>query len=49
MELKPLEKVEHKFSLEIEFKSEAKNGILMFGQEQEHGMGDFISLAIVDG
>lgn len=49
MELEPLENVEHKFSLEIEFKARAINGILIYAQEKPNGLGDFISVALIDG
>eukprot|EP00094_Tigriopus_californicus_P000322 TCALIF_00311-PA protein Name:"Similar to Agrn Agrin (Mus musculus)" AED:0.20 eAED:0.20 QI:0/0.36/0.34/0.86/1/1/23/48/1678 len=49
VELEPLENVEHKFSLEIEFKARAINGILIYAQEKPNGLGDFISVALIDG
>ncbi len=48
VELKPLSKVEHKFSLDIEFRSLAQDGILLFAQQTIDGSGDFISLSLKD-
>ncbi|XP_031777264.1 uncharacterized protein LOC100678116 isoform X3 [Nasonia vitripennis] len=39
----------HKFSIEVEFKTYAENGILLYDQQKQDGTGDFVSLAIVDG
>lgn len=39
----------HKFSIEVEFKTYANNGIILYGQQQLDGAGDFVSLAIIDG
>lgn len=39
----------HKFTIDIEFKTYADNGILMYDQQQPDGAGDFVSLAVIDG
>lgn len=46
--MKPL-KAYHKLSIEIEFKTYSNNGILLYDQQKVNGLGDFVSLAIVDG
>lgn len=46
--LKPL-KAYHKLSLEIEFKTYSNNGIILYNQQKNDGLGDFVSLAIVNG
>lgn len=47
VQLKKL-KTYYRFSMEIEFKSFADDGILFYDQQQADGSGDFISLAIVN-
>lgn len=42
-------KAYHKFSIEVEFKTYADNGIILYNQQKNDGTGDFVSLAIVDG
>nr|XP_018901101.1 PREDICTED: agrin-like isoform X3 [Bemisia tabaci] len=42
-------KAYHKLSIEMELKTYANNGILLYDQQHEDGTGDFISLAIVNG
>jgi coxsackievirus/adenovirus receptor len=42
-------KAYHKFSIEVEFKTYADNGIILYNQQKSDGTGDFVSLAIVDG
>ncbi|KAK1128127.1 hypothetical protein K0M31_003612 [Melipona bicolor] len=42
-------KAYHKFSVEVEFKTYADNGIILYNQQKSDGTGDFVSLAIVDG
>ncbi|XP_023288194.1 agrin [Orussus abietinus] len=42
-------KAYHKFSIEVEFKTYADNGIILYNQQKSDGTGDFLSLAIVDG
>ncbi|XP_053595303.1 agrin-like [Microplitis demolitor] len=42
-------KAYHKFSIEVEFKTYADNGIILYNQQKNDGSGDFVSLAIVDG
>ncbi|CAB3365946.1 Hypothetical predicted protein [Cloeon dipterum] len=41
-------KAYNKFSIEIEFKTYANDGILLYNQQKADGTGDFISLAIVN-
>lgn len=42
-------KAYHKFNIEVEFKTYADNGIILYNQQKNDGTGDFVSLAIVDG
>lgn len=49
VELVPLEKVQHRFSVEIEFKSDGDDGVIMFAQEKYDGTGDFIAILLVNG
>ncbi|XP_071744325.1 agrin isoform X3 [Lepeophtheirus salmonis] len=49
VELAALEKVDHKLSMSIEFKSFDSNGLIFYAQQYDNGEGDFISLAIVKG
>nr|XP_050849942.1 agrin-like isoform X3 [Vespula vulgaris] len=42
-------KAYHKFSIEVELKTYADNGIILYNQQKSDGTGDFVSLAIVDG
>ncbi|XP_063988632.1 agrin-like isoform X5 [Diachasmimorpha longicaudata] len=42
-------KAYHKFSIEVEFKTYADNGIILYNQQKNDGTGDFVSLAIIDG
>ncbi len=49
VELRPLPKVEHKFSLEVEFRPLAADGVILFAQQSLDGTGDFISLALRGG
>ncbi|XP_058793471.1 agrin-like isoform X2 [Phymastichus coffea] len=39
----------YKLSIEIEFKTYAENGILLYDQQKNDGSGDYVSLAIIDG
>lgn len=48
VQLKQL-KAYHKLSVEVEFISYAKDGIILYDQQKEDGSGDYVSLAIVDG
>ncbi|XP_063914885.1 agrin-like isoform X2 [Zophobas morio] len=48
VKLKPL-KAYHKLSIEVEFKTHAYDGLLLYNQQKPDGLGDFVSLAIVDG
>ncbi len=49
VELRPLPTVEHKFSLEVEFRPLAEDGVILFAQQSLDGSGDFISLALKEG
>ncbi|XP_014210808.1 agrin-like [Copidosoma floridanum] len=42
-------KAYHQFSIELEFKTYAENGIILYDQQKQDGSGDFVSIAIVDG
>ncbi|KAF4521048.1 hypothetical protein B566_EDAN008120 [Ephemera danica] len=42
-------KAYNKLSIEIEFKTYANDGILLYNQQKSDGTGDFVSLAIVNG
>ncbi|XP_011499741.1 PREDICTED: agrin-like [Ceratosolen solmsi marchali] len=42
-------KAYYKLSIEVEFKTYAENGIIVYNQQKQDGTGDFVSLAIVDG
>ena len=42
-------KAYHRFNIEVEFKTYADNGIILYNQQKNDGTGDFVSLAIVDG
>ncbi|XP_046396911.1 agrin-like [Ischnura elegans] len=42
-------KAYNKLSIEVEFKTYAKDGILLYNQQKSDGTGDFVSLAIVNG
>lgn len=42
-------KAYHKFNIEVEFKTYADNGIILYNQQKNDGTGDFVSLAIVNG
>lgn len=42
-------KAYYKFSIEIEFKTYADNGIILYNQQKNDGTGDFVSLAIING
>ncbi|KAF5294801.1 hypothetical protein FQA39_LY00285, partial [Lamprigera yunnana] len=46
--LKPL-KAYHKLSIEIEFKTYSNNGVILYNQQTSKGLGDFVSLAIING
>lgn len=46
--LKPL-KAYHKLSIEVEFKSHTYDGIILYNQQKFDGLGDFISLALING
>lgn len=46
--LKPL-KAYHKLSIEVEFKTHTYEALLLYNQQKPDGLGDFISLAIVNG
>lgn len=38
-----------KFSIEISFKSESYDGILLYNDESGHGNDDFIALSLING
>lgn len=42
-------KAYNKLSIEIEFKTNKNDGILLYNQQNLDGTGDFVSLAIVNG
>ncbi|KAK7792852.1 hypothetical protein R5R35_009634 [Gryllus longicercus] len=42
-------KAYNKLSLEVEFKTYANDGIILYNQQKADGTGDFVSLAIVNG
>lgn len=46
--MRPL-KAYHKLSVEIEFKTYTKDGIILYNQQRSDGLGDFVSLAIIRG
>lgn len=48
VKMKPL-KAYHKLSIEVEFKTYANDGIILYNQQNIDGQGDFVSLAIVNG
>lgn len=48
VKLKPL-KAYHKLSIEVEFKTYSNSGIILYNQQKTHGIGDFVSLAIING
>ncbi|CAH0561782.1 unnamed protein product [Brassicogethes aeneus] len=48
VKLKPL-KAYHKLSVEVEFKSHSYDGIILYNQQKFDGLGDFISLALING
>jgi len=45
----PLENVDHKLAIDIQFKSFTENGILVYTQQGQYGFSDFVALAIVNG
>ena len=49
VELRPLAKAEHKLSLEIEFRAEEADGMLVYAQEYDDGSGDYVALVLADG
>ena len=49
VELRPLAKAEHKLSLEIEFRAERADGMLVYAQEFDDGSGDYVALVLSDG
>ncbi|CAG9855043.1 unnamed protein product [Phyllotreta striolata] len=46
--LRPL-KAYHKLSLEVEFKARSSDGVILYNQQKADGLGDFVSLAIING
>ncbi|ROL53760.1 Pikachurin [Anabarilius grahami] len=49
MTFEPLKNSYQSFQISLEFKAEAEDGLLMYCGENEHGRGDFTSLALVRG
>lgn len=49
MTFEPLKNSYQTFQITLEFKAEAEDGLLLYCGENEHGRGDFISLALVRG
>ncbi|XP_015195849.2 pikachurin isoform X2 [Lepisosteus oculatus] len=47
MAFEPLKNSYQTFQITIEFKAEAEDGLLLYCGENEHGRGDFISLAVI--
>ncbi|CAG9828275.1 unnamed protein product [Diabrotica balteata] len=42
-------KAYHKLSIEVEFQSYTEDGVILYNQQKADGLGDFVSLAIVNG
>uniref|UniRef100_A0A8C1QM98 EGF like, fibronectin type III and laminin G domains n=1 Tax=Cyprinus carpio TaxID=7962 RepID=A0A8C1QM98_CYPCA len=49
MTFEPLKNSYQSFQISLEFKAEAEDGLLLYCGENEHGRGDFTSLALVRG
>ncbi|MBN3289841.1 EGFLA protein, partial [Polypterus senegalus] len=49
MTFEPLKNSYQSFQITLEFKAETEDGLLLYCGENEHGRGDFISLAIIRG
>ncbi|XP_029916690.1 pikachurin [Myripristis murdjan] len=49
MTFEPLKNSYQTFQITVEFKSESEDGLLLYCGENEHGRGDFTSLALVRG
>uniref|UniRef100_A0A3B4WHW6 EGF like, fibronectin type III and laminin G domains n=1 Tax=Seriola lalandi dorsalis TaxID=1841481 RepID=A0A3B4WHW6_SERLL len=49
MTLEPLKNSYQTFQITLEFKSDSEDGLLLYCGENEHGRGDFTSLALVRG
>ena len=47
--LAPLTDVYLKFNIEVSFKTESYDGLILYNDETPQGRGDFLSLAIVGG
>ncbi|XP_030623913.1 pikachurin-like [Chanos chanos] len=45
----PLKNSYHSFEIMLEFKADAEDGLLLYCGENEHGEGDFASLALIRG
>ena len=43
-----MKRCDHKVNMEVELRTERDNGLLIYSQRQEDGLGDFISLAVVN-
>ncbi|XP_050518916.1 agrin-like [Diabrotica virgifera virgifera] len=42
-------KAYHKLSIEVEFQSYTEDGVILYNQQKADGLGDFVSLAIING
>ena len=42
-------KAYNKLSIEVEFKTYANDGIILYNQQKQDGTGDFVSLSLVNG
>ncbi|XP_008416718.1 pikachurin isoform X2 [Poecilia reticulata] len=49
MTFEPLKNSYQTFQITLEFKADSKDGLLLYCGENEHGRGDFMSLALVQG
>ncbi|XP_058491162.1 pikachurin isoform X1 [Solea solea] len=49
MTFEPLKNSYQSFQITLEFKADSEDGLLLYCGENEHGRGDFISLALVRG
>ncbi|XP_073808036.1 pikachurin isoform X4 [Danio rerio] len=49
MTFEPLKNSYQSFQISLEFKAEAEDGLLLYCGENEHGRGDFTSLALIRG
>ncbi|XP_076855295.1 pikachurin isoform X2 [Brachyhypopomus gauderio] len=49
MTFEPLKNSYQRFHISMEFKADSKDGLLLYCGENEHGRGDFTSLALIGG